>query len=422
MPVQIPLEVSRVDNRLTVAGDLGLSSYLRLLAAIHQATDTQGYADLILDFSPCTAAFSASMLAVCSQIMLLRTRGIDVSISLPVKDQLRKLFHNCNWANLLDPSTYDPSNYRGYSHVPATRFTSPLEQNSAVNAIINAVMGSLSGMDRHDIAAIEWSLAEITDNVLNHARCETGGLVQATTFEKSRRRVEFVVCDGGATIPGTLRETHREITSDPQALEKAIREGVTRDKNFGQGNGLFGSLEVCRISGGQFHVHSRNANLSYYPKFGLHIRRETIPFSGTLVVANIDCSTPGVLQKALKFGGEEHVPVDYIETHYELSGGEFPRFVMRNEASSFGRRLAGEPIKNKLLNLVSMVVGKRLVIDFEDVALISSSFADEAFGKLFVELGALRFGQSFEFVNVSEMVRSLIDKAITQRMTAARYV
>jgi len=361
-------------------------------------------------------AFPASMLAVCSQVIAHRSRGIHISFVSPDNDPLKKLFNNSNWAHLLDPVLHDPSRFRGYRHVPATQFTSPAEQNAAVNSILNVIMGSIGGIQRSDLAAIEWSVNEITDNVLTHAATETGGLVQVTTFERTQRRVEFVVCDAGVTIPATLRESRPEINSDVIALERAIREGITRDKSLGQGNGLFGTFEVCRASGGQFHVHSRHARLSLNSKQQLDIRREQIPFSGTLVVASIDCSTPGLLQKALKFGDREHIPIDFIETKYESQGSEIPRFIMYDETSSFGSRLAGEPIRKRLAALARMVRAKRLIVDFAGVPLVSSSFADEVFGKLFLELGAVGFAQSFELLNVSDTVRSLIDKAIAQRI------
>jgi STAS-like domain of unknown function (DUF4325) len=135
-----------------------------------------------------------------------------------------------------------------------------------------------------------------------------------------------------------------------------------------------------------------------------------------LVVASIDCSTAGLLQKALKFGGKPHIPTDFIETQYESKEGDIPRFIMYEEASSVGSRLAGEPIRKKMIALVQMVSVKRLIIDFEGVPLVSSSFADEVFGKLFLELGPIRFAQSFELVNISDTVRNLIDKAIAQRI------
>jgi hypothetical protein len=90
---------------------------------------------------------------------------------------------------------------------------------------------------------------------------------------------------------------------------------------------------------------------------------------------------------------------------------------MYEEASSFGSRLAGEPIRRKLVALSRMVTAKRVVIDFEGVPIVSSSFADEVFGKLFLEMGPIGFAQSFELIKVSDTVRSLIDKAIAQRMS-----
>jgi hypothetical protein len=58
----------------------------------------------------------------------------------------------------------------------------------------------------------------------------------------------------------------------------------------------------------------------------------------------------------------------------------------------------------------------KIYIDFEGIPLISSSFADEVFGKLFAEVGPLGFMQKFEFLNLSQTVRQLIDKAIAQRI------
>jgi len=58
----------------------------------------------------------------------------------------------------------------------------------------------------------------------------------------------------------------------------------------------------------------------------------------------------------------------------------------------------------------------KIYLDLEGVPLMSSSFADEAFGKLFLEAGALAFMDKFEFVNLMDTVKFLIDKAIAQRM------
>ncbi len=92
---------------------------------------------------------------------------------------------------------------------------------------------------------------------------------------------------------------------------------------------------------------------------------------------------------------------------------------MLEESRSFGSRKAAKPINIKLKNLASLCVKCKIFIDFKDIPVISSSFADEVFGKLFVEMGPLRFIQKFEFMNTSDTVRSLIDRAITLRSASS---
>ncbi len=91
------------------------------------------------------------------------------------------------------------------------------------------------------------------------------------------------------------------------------------------------------------------------------------------------------------------------------------------ETESFGSRLAGLPVRRKLENLIRMNGGRRIVVDLSSIPLVSSSFADEVFGKLFVQIGAIAFMTTVQFSGVSDTVRSLIDRAIIQRSQDARY-
>ena len=240
-----PASIQTADNQVSVAGALGVEDFHRLLAAIHGRVKTRGYTELKLDFSACTATFAGPMVAVCAQVNDLRHRAVDVHLVLPKKENIQRLFRNTNWAHIIDPQHYELSRFKGHSQVPVTHFTSAPDQHKAVNTIMDAILSSLSDFSRGDLAAIEWSVNEITDNVINHSESPTGGFVQLTTFKKQQQRVEYAVCDAGIGIPNSLRQTHPEITSDTDALDKAIREGVTR--GIGMGNGLFGSFEICRI-------------------------------------------------------------------------------------------------------------------------------------------------------------------------------
>jgi hypothetical protein len=403
-------QVERTKDRIKVIGHYGDQNLHYLLSTVHQAIVHAGFSDVVLDFAECNHVSAPAMLATCAQMMSHRGAGHDISLELPTDQNVRRLFINANWANLIDPTHYDPSRFKGYTQIPATQYKNAQEQQFAVNKIVNAILGAVRDLTRVDFAAFEWSVNEITDNVLTHSES------QISTFQRNKKIVQYIVADAGRGIPATLRATHPQFTSDIEALERAIREGVTRDASIGQGNGLFGSYQICSHCNGRFQVDSGHAKLTYSDRYGLQVRNETIPFAGTLVVASIDFSEPGLLEEALKFGGERYTPTDFVQTHYEAKDSKGIVFSLRDEAESFGTRAAGTPIRNRLANLVTMARGSKITVNFRDVPLVSSSFADEVFGKLFVEIGPLSFMQSFEFQEISSTVRKLIDKAISQRV------
>ena len=153
-----------------------------------------------------------------------------------------------------------------------------------------------------------------------------------------------------ATKDGLLPTT-REICG----LEAAIRQGVTRDKTLGQGNGLFGSYQVCSHSNGTFSLESGWGRL----EFGGQRRRATtatVPFDGTLVAAQINCSDPRLLAEALQFGGRPHVPLDHVELFYEQHDRDEVLVAMTKETRSFGSRMAGTPVRNRLMNFTPVQI------------------------------------------------------------------
>ena len=408
--------VGRVDtagNRVIISGALQLDQLWRVSATLHNLTVKSGYEDIALDFSACSAAMPAPMLGLCAEANGLRDRGIDVTLTLPSEERLARLFLNANWANIIDPEHYRRSQYRGYVNLPVSRFQSHVDQPGVVNRLVESILSSVPGIAREDLAAVEWSLNEVTDNVLVHSQSASGGFVQLTNYG-ARRRVEFSVADAGVGIPNTLRGRFADLT-DPELIEKATNEGVTRDPALGQGNGLYGTFRVASANGGSFQVLSGYGLLRYAHE-ELRLTNERVPFPGTLVVASIDCANPQALADALRFGDERYRPLDYIEMRYEDRTSDDLVFHMHEEASSFGSRVAGTPIRNRIANLVRMNPSRRLRVDMSQVPLLSSSFADEVFGKLFRQLGPTGFAGAIDLTEVGPTARALIDKAIYQRM------
>lgn len=407
-------DIQRENNRIRVSGDL--RDFHLLLAQMHNCIEKAKYTDLTIDMSEITSAFQNSMLSVCAQTIAYREAGIDIELIPPNDKKLFNLFRNTNWLHYLDPRKFDVSQFRGHTRIPATRYRTPNEQQNAVNRIVNVILGALPDLERSNLASFEWAVNEITDNVLLHSESSIGGLVQVSTFEKNTKSVQFVVADAGVGIPSTLRSGRPEINSDTDALDQAIREGVTRDKNIGQGNGLFGTYRVCSKSNGYFQVDSGHARLEYSQKNGLSIRNQNIPYAGTLVVASIDFSDPSLLENALSFGGKTHRPTDFVETHYEGHSGGPIEFKLTAECQAFGSRVSGRPVRQRLHNIIKMSEPTLVIIDFDGIPVVSSSFADEVFGKLFLQLGPVPFMQRVRLDNMVDTVDGLVNKAIAQRM------
>lgn len=399
-------------NRLIFSGSVG-DEVLPVAAAIHNLAHKQGYQDIILDFSKATYLDARMMIPLVATARAYRIEKVDFEIIEPEDRKSARLLQNTNWAHLIWPERFEARDDRNVSHLSALQYSTADDQFSAVNRSMDVILKSVGGLDRSRLTALEWSLNEITDNVLNHADSPIGGIVQVVTFPK-KQVVEFYVCDAGMGIAKSLRQGRPQITDDVSALREAIEEGVTRNSETNQGNGLFGTFKCCEVSGGEFSVLSGYVGLHHRPG-ELRTSKNAIPLKGTFVRAAINYGFEQLLEKALIFKGRAHRPAnDYVERVYETSNDEIT-FIVGRELTTFGSREAGKLARTKIENLMDR--GRSSILfDFSDIHLISSSFADEVFGKMFVDLGPIKFGQLCKFVNVDKTVQNLIDRAISQRM------
>lgn len=411
-----PFQLGRERERVTISGTFGPQDVRRVLAAIHDAVEKRGYTEIELDFTRCESAFSAAMLPLCAHALQLRTNRIDVRLLLPSADRLARLFTNTGWAHYLCPRDYQqPSRDNFNRQFPAAIFTTHEQQDKLLNELLEKLLGIIPNFNRSAFAAVEWALCEITDNVTNHSQSAIGGLLQLSVFDIARKKVEFTVADAGLGVAQTLRTAKPEINSDIDALLQSVRSGITRNAIDFQGNGLYGTLEICRAGGGKFTLNAGHAALICM-NGTVNAKYEPIPFIGTTIDAHIDFSEPLLLEKALAINGAIHKPVDYIEIRYEQDDLRSIQFKVKEQAISFRSRPAGRPMRTKLANLIANCPGQILFVDFENITVVSSSFADEVFGKLFVELGPMNFMQSIRLINVSPTVKALIDRAMKQRM------
>lgn len=262
--------------------------------------------------------------------------------------------------------------------------------------------------------------------MLNHAECEEGGVVQVSTFTEARK-IAFGVADSGRGILSSLREGHPDLRTDAQAIGEAMKAGITRDPDAGQGNGIAGALRIATMSKGLFEITSGLAQIvirtdrtqeqpGHQADAKVYERREPQRFQGTVVYAELGLDAQFDFSEALGFSGEPPEPVDIIELRYETERGDAVLLKLREESTGFGSRPAGRQLRTKCMNLLNAQPTKPLVLDWTGVPLVSSSFADELVGKLFASLGPLAFSARVRNVGMEAMVRGLVDKAIMQRV------
>ncbi len=402
------VNLDRFDNVIVVDGNVHPVDLRFFCLLLHQTVTVRGFLDVVLDFSGCESITETVMLPLMPIITDYREKNVAFELKLPTSEGLARLFSNANWAHHISPDRYEQSMYAG-GHVPALRFGS--DDMSVSSEILDRVMNLILVQletSREALKAMEWSLWEIMDNVSNHANSKVGGFIQATAYP-SNNEVEFVVADAGIGIPESMK-----MKNHPQALRQAIDEGTTRDKSSNAGNGLYGSFRVATMSDGQFQINSLNGSLYCTADGRVSSRRNQIPYKGTSVRCRIGLSDSTLLDRALRFKGGPHDPAfDYIERKFENEVGDLIFDVRKEARHALGSRQGGQRIRSAIENLLRM--HPKVTIDFQGVGVISSSFADEVFGRLFVEMGPRAFMTRLSLVNVDPTVEGLIDRAIVQR-------
>ena len=88
---------------------------------------------------------------------------------------------------------------------------------------------------------------------------------------------------------------------------------------------------------------------------------------------------------------------------------------MHDIESGVGTRKSGEKIRNELINVYKQS-GNNITLDFANINIISSSFADELMGKLVTEFGFYGFNNIFKLKNMNSNVQSIVQRSVAQRM------
>lgn len=403
------------DSTIELTGKINSYNVKDFSSALDKFNETKDN-HLTVDFSKVELAYPSGVLPIISSLHQLRKEGSSVYIKLPQKDDTRKFFRNVNWAHYLSPKQFEKSESTYDRHLVTRMFSDPNQQKKVVDDFMDVVLRSMS-VPRDIISGLEWSINEITDNVLNHSNSEFGGIIQASTYPR-HRTIAFAVADGGRGILSSMQEGYPSLRTDLQAIGEAIKEGVTRNPKFGQGNGLAGTLRVTTMTGGSFDIISGAGRFIATPNETKRQPFNHANYQGTIVSGQIKIKKDFSIADALTFGNShKYVPSDIIETQYEMDDRDCLFLKMRDESTGFGTRKSGFQIRNKIMNLMTAQPTYPIIVDWEGIPVISSSFADEVMGKLFIKLGPLTFSARVRNTKMEPLISGLLDKAISQRLS-----
>ena len=365
----------------------------------------KGCTSFILDFSKTeNQVFPNAITPITGIIDFFRQKGMKFELSehqLPIVRQ----------SNILAPMPYD-------NQTSVLNKVWKFSSSEEVARLVDAFIAELSKNDsfyKGVLGTTEWSLNEVMDNVIQHSLTSVGyvmGQIHQTT-----KHIAFTVFDTGQGIYSSLKNTSHKPKNEVDAITLAIQEAVTRDKSIGQGNGLYGLHQICKQGNGKLRITSGQGYYSY-SKESTNTYDNIPVLSGraksTTVDFIVDYSKDYSIDQALVFGGQRHTLVNLrIENQEDINGNIM--FRMRDKSEGTGTRQAALRLKNEILNIL-IEEKKRIILDFEGVAVISSSYADELIAKLFCELGLFQFNQLIQIVGLNETQQSVLQHSVIQRI------
>ncbi|GHU95610.1 hypothetical protein FACS1894156_5490 [Bacteroidia bacterium] len=290
------------------------------------------------------------------------------------------------------------------------RFDSPDDIYLLIKSFVDE-LSQIIVCEKGVLDGFEWSINEVLDNVLQHSGKSFGYVMGQV--HKDAKQFSFCVYDTGQGIYTSLLNSVHKPQSPSEALQLAVQEGITRDKKIGQGNGLWGLHQIVSENTGQLNITSNSACyhlINNQSKVDDKIPQ--LPFdNGCIVDFQIDYNKEISISKALVGYAP---PVNLKIEALEDNAGNIT-IDLSEQTSGVGTRKSGEKIRNELINIYKQT-NKSITLDFSNINIVSSSFADELIGKLVAEFGFYGFTNIFKLKNMNVTVQSIVQRSVGQRM------
>jgi hypothetical protein len=292
------------------------------------------------------------------------------------------------------------------------RYESPAEITKLLDRTLHFLSSRLQ-WERGTLHALEWSLYELLDNVFQHAEVPAGYFM--FQIQQERRRLSYCIADQGRGILSSFYGSKIKPASAVDAITLAVKKGVTRNPVTNMGNGLWGAAEIVSKSKGQLTISSGGAALYFNRVTGKsqsipHIKVLDRERPGTFIDAQVDASVSVNMTDMFDYLA---VPINLRLENLEDDSGAI-RVKLKDMRFGVGTRQSGNFTKAYVANLLTQSEAP-LVLDFEGVGIISSSFADECIAKLRIQLGSELYGNRIRFNGLNETTTAIIRSALAER-------
>jgi STAS-like domain of unknown function (DUF4325) len=368
----------------------------------------RGFTSVNLNFSNITSVFPNAAVPIAGLIEYFRNEGLEIK-----RSDSSNIIATTHLLDPIEPQKLEDITTRNVLN-KIWRFSS----SEQVFWLVDSFLNELPKVDQFEqgvLNGLEWCINEVMDNVIQHSG-EDCGFVMGQ-MHKSTKHVAFTVFDYGRGIYNSLKVSTHRPRFPVDALTLCIKEGVTRDKKIGQGNGMYGLHQIVKFNEGRLTITSNNA--SYFLRKNKAETYTKIPSISrekgcTTIDFQLDYGNEVSISDALKFNGKSYELINIRVENLENAFGEIV-YDLKNKANGYGTRQSGERVRNDILN-ISREVNKIIVIDFEGISVISSSFADELIGKLVIEFGFFGFNNIIRLKNMNTLIQSIVQRSVGQRM------
>lgn len=306
-----------------------------------------------------------------------------------------------------------------------------LKSHADVTRFVNSASRLGHGPARDTMDALQYGMAELGRNVVQHAASPIGGVAMAQFFP-DRGAIQITVCDRGQGIRSSLSRNYPELKTDLEAAKLAVlphASGATLDSTYASpdnaGLGLFFCKEIAWRADGAFWLLSDTALLGVRgaDESGQdRIYRRVNPWLGTSVTMHFP--SDGVVefadllelcQKLASLARNESGPagLDFLT--------ELPEEIeeaLRVGIAEFAEDVEKAKTVRESLILPAIRSGKWVILDFENVRFATQSFVHALLYEAFRVPGSLLRLSFFKCTRASQQaIRTVAAYAATYRQT-----